>query len=180
MLVVNNLNVHQQPGSLFTKEGSVLLVVWRPYQYEIIETMKISDRTKKIFKNTAKTFLKMMPVLIGVMALMAMVMVIIPADKLTSIFTGNTFIDPVIGALLGSILSGNPIISYVIGNEFMQSGISTTAIVAFMVTWVTVGIVQAPAEMLVFNKRFTIFRNIIAFVSAVIIAILTVNILGWQ
>ncbi len=121
-----------------------------------------------------------MPVLIGVMALMAMVMVIIPTDKLTSIFTGNTFFDPVIGALLGSILSGNPIISYVIGNEFMQSGISTTAIVAFMVTWVTVGIVQAPAEMLVFNKRFTIFRNVIAFVSAVIIAILTVNILGWQ
>ncbi|MGD9898547.1 MAG: hypothetical protein AB7T22_05415 [Calditrichaceae bacterium] len=160
------------------EKSSILLLFGIHIKIEIINTMNISDRTKKILKNTNKTFLKMMPILIGVMALMALLISIIPTKKLTSIFTGNTLIDPFIGSFLGSILSGNPIVSYVIGNELLQAGVSTIAVAAFMASWVTVGIVQAPAEMLVFNKRFTIYRNVIAFVSAVIIAILTVNILG--
>lgn len=122
----------------------------------------------------------MIPVLIAVMALISLIIGIIPTKKLNAIFTGNTFIDPFIGSFLGGIMSGNPIVSYVIGNELLLSGVSTVAVAAFMASWVTVGIVQAPAEMLVFSKRFTIYRNVIAFLSSVIIAILTVNILGWK
>ena len=45
---------------------------------------------------------------------------------------------------------------------------------ALIQTWVTVGLVQLPAEILMLGKRFAITRNILAFISAIIISILTV------
>jgi uncharacterized membrane protein len=42
------------------------------------------------------------------------------------------------------------------------------------VSWVTVGIVQLPAEVLMLGARFAIYRNVICFFSAVAIAFLSV------
>ena len=56
------------------------------------------------------------------------------------------FRDTVIGSAIGSIAAGNPIMSYIIGGELMKEGVSLFAITAFIVTWVTVSIVQFPAE----------------------------------
>jgi len=49
-----------------------------------------------------------------------------------------------------------------------------TAITAFIISWVTVGIVQLPAESLMLGKKFAFTRNIVSFITAIIIAILTV------
>ena len=69
--------------------------------------------------------------------------------------------------------------SYIIGGEQMFQGVSMLAITAFIVAWVTVGVIQLPAEALMLGKRFALLRNVISFITAVIIAILTVLILGW-
>jgi uncharacterized membrane protein YraQ (UPF0718 family) len=111
--------------------------------------------------------------------LLSLVSTLIPKNLYNKNFTGNQIIDPLIGALVGSIAGGNPLTSYVIGGEIRLQGVSMLAITAFIVAWVTVGVIQLPAEALMLGKRFALVRNGISFITAVIIAIITVLTLGW-
>ena len=106
--------------------------------------------------------------------LVSLFLVLIPDSFYTSIFTGNKIIDPLTGASIGSISSGNPIISYILGGELLSKGVSLIAVTAFILSWVTVGIIQLPAESMMLGRKFAITRNIVSFVSSLIIAILTV------
>jgi len=68
--------------------------------------------------------------------------------------------------------------SYIIGGELVGFGVSLTAVTAFIIAWVTVGVVQAPLEAQTLGKRFTIVRNITSFISSILIAVLTVSTLA--
>ena len=88
------------------------------------------------------------------------------------------FVDSLIGAGIGSILAGNPVTSYIIGGELLTQGVSLAAVTAFLVAWVTVGLVQLPAESILLGKRFAITRNITSFVFAIIAAYTTTAIIN--
>ena len=60
----------------------------------------------------------------------------------------------------------------------LKQGISLLAVTAFLVAWVTVGLVQLPAEAMLLGKKFAIIRNITSFVFAIIVAVITVMIMG--
>ncbi len=113
-----------------------------------------------------------MPIFIGVILLLSLFQAIIPNSFYKKIFTGNVLQDSFMGALIGSVASGSPINSYVIGGELLNEGISIIAIAAFIISWVTVGVIQFPAEAIMFDKKFALVRNILAFISAILIAIL--------
>jgi len=55
----------------------------------------------------------------------------------------------------------------------LERGVSLIAVTAFIVAWVTVGVVQFPAEVAILGKRFAIARNAVAFISAIIVALIT-------
>lgn len=112
--------------------------------------------------------------LMGVILLIALINTIVPKDIYARVFTGNAFIDSFIGALTGSVFTGNPITSYIIGGELLKQGISLLAVVAFILSWVTVGIVQLPVEIQILGKKFAIVRNIVSFITAIIVSVLAV------
>ena len=87
------------------------------------------------------------------------------------------FKDLVSGAFCGSILAGNPVNSYVIGGELITNGVSLFAVTAFIMAWVTVGIIQLPAEIAALGKRFALIRNAISFLLSMIIAMFAVTII---
>ena len=128
-------------------------------------------------KKTLKSLLMTLPILLGVLLLIALFQTLIKNDQLISLFKGNLLLDSFIGAALGAVFAGNPITSYVLGGEFFNAGISIMAISAFIVAWVTVGIVQLPAEILLLGKKFAILRNFLSFLSAICIGICTYLIL---
>jgi len=111
--------------------------------------------------------------------LLALLVSLVPRSLYGNVFTGSRLIDPFIGAAIGSVSGGNPLTSYIIAGELRLQGVSILAITAFLVAWVTVGIIQLPAEVLMLGKRFAILRNGISFFTAVIIALVTVLTLGW-
>ena len=136
------------------------------------------DRLKRAIISSAKSMYKAMPILIGALLLVSLANALIPKEWYSAVFSGNLIIDPLIGSALGSILAGNPITSYILGGELLAQGVSLIAVTAFIVAWVTVGVVQLPVESLMLGKRFAITRNISAFFFAVIVAVMTVLILG--
>jgi len=128
--------------------------------------------TKEALIKTLKNFRQMLPAILGVVMLVSLSLSLIPKSFYTKIFTGNNIFDPLLGAAIGSISAGNPIISYIIGGELLEQGVSLIAVTAFILSWVTVGIVQLPAESMMLGKKFAITRNAISFISSIIIAFL--------
>jgi len=128
--------------------------------------------TKKALIKTYNNFKQTLPVLLGVLILISISQTFIPKEFYEKIFAGNNFIDTLLGAIFGSIAAGNPITSYIIGGELMKMGIGIIAITAFITAWVTVGVIQLPAEIIMLGRKFALARNIISFVSAILIAFL--------
>ena len=56
----------------------------------------------------------------------------------------------------------------------LQQGVSLAAVTAFLVAWVTVGMIQLPAESMILGKKFAILRNVSAFFLSLIVAFITV------
>jgi uncharacterized membrane protein YraQ (UPF0718 family) len=119
------------------------------------------------------------PVLIGVILLISLVHAFIPKSLYSAFFRGNLILDTFIGSVLGSILAGNPVTSYVLGGELLEQGVSLLAVTAFLVAWVTVGIVQLPAEAMLLGKKFAIIRNSTAFIFAIIASIITIMVVNF-
>ena len=128
----------------------------------------ISQAATKALNNIKQIF----PIMIGILILLSIINILVPKDFYERIFTSNLILDPFIGVTLGSISAGTPITSYIIGGELLKQGISIIAVTAFILGWVTVGIIQLPIEISTLGKRFAITRNIVSFLSAIIIAIL--------
>jgi len=115
----------------------------------------------------------MAPLLLGVIGLVGLFQVLVTPKMLASLFQGNSLLDTLIGTLTGSIAAGNPIVSYLIGGELLGQGISLYAVSAFILSWVTLGFIQLPAEVEVFGGHFTLYRNILSFIFTMLIAVLT-------
>ena len=132
-------------------------------------------KLKSALTKSARAMSNSLPVLAGVVLLVGLTHTLIPKFLY---FSKNVVLDSIIGSGLGSVLAGNPLTSYVLGGELVKQGVSLVAVTSFLVAWVTVGLVQLPAEAIMLGRRFAILRNISSFVFSIIVAIITVFILG--
>ena len=139
---------------------------------------KNNNLLKESLFKAAKGLLNSFPMILGTVLLISLISAIVPKSFYTNVFSKNPLVDSVIGSTIGSISAGNPITSYIFGGEMLAQGVGLIAMTAFLVSWVTVGLIQFPAEAMILGKKFTLLRNLIAFVFAIIVAITTVFILG--
>ena len=123
---------------------------------------------------TLQTFINILPVVFGMLLLTSLVVKLFPSNISAGLFGQNNFFDALLGATFGGIAAGHPLVSYVLGGELLTSGVSLFAVTALIVSWVTVGMVQLPAEALMLGKRFAIYRNILCYLFSIVIALLTV------
>ena len=136
-----------------------------------------SEKQKNILislLNALKNFGSTLPLLLGVILLLGLFRTFISKQMIQSVFTGELLRDTLNGAVIGSFLAGNPITSYIIGGELLKEGVSLFAVTAFIVTWVTVGIVQFPTEAAILGKRFALARNVLSFILAILVSVATV------
>jgi len=139
---------------------------------------KQNDDKKTIvssFYKALRSFGTAFPVLLGVVLLLGLFRSFVPSRILSAVFTGDLLRDTVIGSLIGSISGGNAVTSYIIGGELAKQNVSLIAITAFIVAWVTVGIIQFPAEAGILGKRFACVRNVLAFFLSILVSIGTVK-----
>ena len=135
---------------------------------------KFKESNRKALRGLKDIF----PIIIGVLLLVSIITTVIPKSFYKILFNGNLFRDSIVGAILGSILTGNPVTSYIIGKGFLINGVSLIATASFITTWTTVGLFQLPAESLVLGKRFAVARNISAFIISIAVAVMTVMIIN--
>lgn len=132
------------------------------------------DRLTSSVTMSSRAFSSTLPIVVGMLLLSSLAVKLFPAETASKWFGQQGFVDVLIGTGFGSIAAGHPVASYIFGGELLAGGVSLLAVTALIVSWVTVGLVQLPAEMLMLGKRFAIYRNITCFVLAIAVAFFTV------
>ena len=127
----------------------------------------------QVLKKAAFGFISMSPMLLGVIGLVGIMQIYVTPDRLSSAFGNGMFVDTLVGTFTGAISSGNPAVSYVVGGELLEEGTSLYAVTAFILSWVTLGFIQLPAEAAALGFRFTLYRNLLSLIATVMIAIAT-------
>jgi len=133
---------------------------------------------QKSLKQAVLSFTSMMPMILSIVGLMGLFQAMVSKELLASLFTGDPVKDTLIGTVAGGIAVGQALVSYILGGELLEQGISIYAVTAFILAWVTLGIVQLPLEAEVLGLKFTIYRNILAFISTIFVSIGTVWTIG--
>jgi len=135
-------------------------------------------KTHKAFfpelKKAALNIYYVSPMILGVLGLSAILLTFITPAEIKTVFTGNPFTDTIYGTFTGAIMMGNAMLSYILGGELLKIGVSLYAVTAFLLAWVSLGIVQLPMEISFFGKRFVLIRNLLAVSFTLIISILIV------
>jgi uncharacterized membrane protein YraQ (UPF0718 family) len=98
---------------------------------------------------------------------------------LASMFGHNPVIDTLVGTFAGMIAVGQAMISYILGGQLLEQGVSLYAVAAFVLAWVTLGVVQLPAEIAVFGGRFVWYRNVLAVIATIVVATATAGVTAW-
>jgi len=119
-----------------------------------------------------------LPAVLSTVLLIGLVFTLLPQSFYSQVFGKNVVFDILISDLVGSISAGNPITSYIIGGELLDKNVSLLAVTIFIVAWVTVGVIQLPAEIMILGKKFAIWRNVSAFAIAIVVGLITAWIMG--
>lgn len=137
--------------------------------------MKRQDKPSflRAVQKAAAGFAVMAPMLLGVIGLVGLLQSFITPDMMAAAFGWSTLTDTLIGTFSGAISSGNAAVSYLIGGELLEEGISLYAVTAFILAWVTLGFVQLPAEAAAFGARFTLWRNLLTLFTTLAVAVTT-------
>jgi len=120
----------------------------------------------------------MLPTLAAVVLLIGLFKTFVSKEMLASVFSGNPVTDTFWGACFGSVLAGNAVNSYVIGKGLLDTGVGLAGVIAFIFTWVSVGLVQLPVEIEALGARFAIVRTVVAFVFSIPVALSTACLVG--
>jgi len=134
----------------------------------------MKQRIIDAFKHAAKSLWMIMPMLLAVIGLVGLFEAWVTPQMLKSLFGGSTLQEIGVGILSGAIWVGQPFLSYAIGGELLQDGVSLYGVTAFILSFVTLGVVQLPLEWSLFGTRFTLVRNLLSLVFAALISVATV------
>jgi len=141
--------------------------------------LKSRQKTKQSFKVAAKALRKMAPGLLAIVGVVGLILGLLPPETITRLVGEEAgLLATVTAAVLGAITLIPALISFPLAASLLRSGATVTTIAAFITTLVMVGFVTAPMEIKALGKKFTLLRNGLSFVAALIIAGLMGVILG--
>ena len=135
------------------------------------------QRLLKSACQVSSSLFTLLPVMLGALLLTSLIIPFIPRLFELGLFGRSSMIDALTGVCVGSIAAGHPVISYLLGGELLSGGVSLIGVTALVVSWVTVGIVHLPVEAVMLGRRFAIYRNLLSFLCALIIAFITTGVL---
>lgn len=135
--------------------------------------MSVTERFQEALGSASRSLLGIAPMLFAVIGLVGLFDTLVTPEMLHALFINNAFYDALMGTFIGGVSVGQPFLSYIIGGELLKEGISLYAVSAFILAWVTLGLVQLPLEWSLFGTRFTIIRNLLSLLFALLIAFAT-------
>jgi uncharacterized membrane protein YraQ (UPF0718 family) len=130
-------------------------------------------RTVMATKVGRKVLVRMLPSLVAVVGLVGLIISLVPPAVIEKYLGRSSgFGGTMVAAVVGAITLIPSLISIPLAASLLRSGATVMTIAAFITTLTMVGVVTAPLEMKELGRRFTLVRNGLSFIFALVIAVL--------
>jgi len=137
----------------------------------VISIIKSKEKSKKAFKIAMKALLKTAPSLLTVLGIVGLTLGILTPETISKLVGSEAgYLATIMAAVLGAITLIPSLVAFPLAGSLLRSGATIMTISAFITTLVMVGIVTAPMEIETLGKKFTLLRNSLGFLAALIIA----------
>ncbi|HCS47932.1 MAG TPA: permease [Candidatus Aminicenantes bacterium] len=137
----------------------------------VLSWAKNRGNTRKALQFFRRAFLSLAPSIVAIIWTIGFILTFLPSEFVLGAIGRNAGImGVVIAAVFGSIVLIPAFIAFPLAASFLRQGADVRAIAAFVTTLVMVGALTVPLEMKFFGRRFTLLRNSISFVMALVIA----------
>lgn len=135
----------------------------------LVSWCKDPARTRDALRISYRSLMALVPILLGMTALVGLVLALIPPNLLSDIFKFHGLAGFAMIAIIGSIVTMPAPIAFPLAGSLLKLGAAPAALAAFITTLTMVGLITAPMEISYFGKRFTIIRQCLSFTLAILI-----------
>lgn len=133
---------------------------------------KNKTKTKKALKMAFAMGRGMVLSIVSIIFAIGIILTLIPPEQIASyVSTQNILIATIASSLLGTITLIPAFIAFPLIGTLVDAGVGVVPSIAFLTTLTMVGIVTFPLEKKEFGIKFTVVRNVLSFVFAIIIAL---------
>lgn len=129
------------------------------------------DRTVTALQIALKSLQSLLPVLMGMVALIGFTLAAVPPALINKVFQMHSPIGYGLIALVGTVITLPGPIAFPLAGTLLRHGADPALLATFITTLTMVGTVTAPAEIAHFGKRFTLVRQGISFLLAIAIGL---------
>jgi len=120
-----------------------------------------------------KSFFRILPLVLVIIIIVGLFMAFIPPSEIMKFIGDQAGWTGILAiAALGAVLHIPALISYPLAAALLQSGAAIASVAAFITTLTMVGVITLHLEIKELGLRFTLLRNGLSFVIAVIIALI--------
>lgn len=133
---------------------------------------KDKEKTKKSVKLAGNRFKGIAVEIISILALIGLFLSLVPPETIKTVL-GDTSVtvSTLISASFGTITLIPAFVAFPLAASLVDSGAHLVSMAAFITTLTMVGFITAPIEIEYFGKRFTLLRNALSFLAAILIAL---------
>jgi len=137
----------------------------------VISLVKSKEKTLEAMKKSKGMMGNMLGEIIGIIFIIGLVLTFIPPESIKSVLgSSNTFLATMVAAIAGSVTLIPAFVAFPLVGSFVNVGASVIPAVAFLTTLTMVGVVTFPLEKKEFGLKFAMTRNVLSFISALLIA----------
>lgn len=137
----------------------------------IVSLIKRKEETFKSFKKSKKMMQNMIPQIVSILIIIGYLMALFPQEVIKNVLGEDTVVSTILAALVGAITIIPAFVAFPLVGSLVDQGASIVVGVSFLTTLTMVGIATFPIEKQEFGLKFTLIRNIMSFVFAIIIAL---------
>lgn len=138
----------------------------------LISLKKDKQKTVTTLKQARNMMKGMLSDIVGILLLIGLVITLIPAETIEQfIGSESSFFAVMMSAILGTITLIPAFVAFPLIGSLKANGGGIVTLTAFLTTLTMVGFLTMPLEIKTFGKKFTIIRNSVSFVFAIIIAL---------
>jgi uncharacterized membrane protein YraQ (UPF0718 family) len=130
-------------------------------------------KTRQALQVAGRSLWMLLPLLFAVFGLVGLFQVFLTPDQVERVMgAANGWVALLVGGALGAVSIGPPLAAYPLAGSMLDAGAWAPAVAAFIVSWISVGMITLPFEAATFSLRFALLRNSINFCLALLIGLL--------
>ncbi len=141
----------------------------------LISFIANAEKTWRALKIAIKKFLVILPDFLIMLIFISIALYLVPNELISNYLggSGNKVTGMLIASFFGSITLMPGFIAFPLCGILLKKGVPYMVLSAFTTTLMMVGVLTYPMEKAYFGRKVTIIRNVISFLIALLVALMT-------